>query len=227
MSAPNSLEYARYHALARPLPSLTDLAGCLTICKVDDEPHRAVRLFNTGCPVLDEKLKFSREGMQYLAEATKAPYALKWHQIHDTAITRRALKVEQPLLIRDHERDLTWFRRGLNIPRILNELRDSRSPPILERASSDTIDNECQQAAQAVKEAIRNPQYEILTEAMMLSLRLIPQKQAPVHPTPRWDLPDRKKVCLRRIGQTRKLISCVACVHRSSNSAADASSAIC
>lgn len=131
MSIPSVLEYARFHGLATDHSS-EDLSGYL--CHVS-RPNKCVREEDFAFPdpdftafanALEEpKLHLSREATILLAESITDPRPkIHWEGILPDPHRWSRLRVEEPLLARDHDLDMAAFRQkpaGFSHPGLLLE----------------------------------------------------------------------------------------------------------
>lgn len=123
MTAPTIVEYARYHQLTATPLKPEELITSLNALPIDGS-----QLKEWAAPVCDaaissEKLQLSREGMQYLSQLSAPVQDVPWDQILDDPHRREKLRMEMPILIGDHEKDLRWFKKQMSLPKLLNDFR--------------------------------------------------------------------------------------------------------
>ena len=191
MGTPSALEYARHHRLVQPPPSPTSHLSLLQPFVIDHDLQLTVTDFQKKHRARLEKLELNREGMLYLSNVIRPPYAQQWHEILDRSQAQRSLKCEVPLLNRDHGKDLKWFRNGLNVKRILKSLKDDE-PPLW--SVHDRPDEDSQLGSEALQTAIQTPQFEVSKADMHQILSLIKEARHGKRPDQWWDMPKASQV---------------------------------
>jgi hypothetical protein len=192
MSEPSALDYARYYGLVQrtrhPLRNLTQLAPF----DVDISLPAHSEVFNVEDPVNSEKLEISQDGMLFLSNAIRPPFAPQWERILDNASSRRRLRCELPLLKCNHEKDLQWFRKGLDMDKLFRQL--SECHPFADGIGRD-VERDLAAAVNDTQSMLQSPRLELTKAAMNSAMSMIQQTRIAHKPLQYWDLPERKKVC--------------------------------
>ncbi|KPI35500.1 uncharacterized protein AB675_10960 [Cyphellophora attinorum] len=190
MSEPSALDYARYYGLVQrprhPLRNLTQPAPFDVDISLPAHPE----VFNVEDPVNSEKLEISQDGMLFLSNAIRPPFAPQWEQILDNASSRRRLKCELPLLKRNHEKDLQWFRKGLDMDKLFRQL--SECHPFADGIGRD-VERDLAAAVANTQSMLQSPRLELTKAAMNCAMSMIQQSRIAHKPLQYWDLPARKK----------------------------------
>jgi hypothetical protein len=196
MSEPSALDYARYYSLVqRPRHPLRNLAQ-LTPFDIDRSLPAPTEIFSVEDPLISDKLEISQDGMLFLSNAIRPPFAPVWDQILDNASSRRRLKCELPLLKRNHEKDLQWFRKGLDMDRLFRQLGESH--PFADGRGRD-VERDLAAAVSNTQSMLRSPRLDFTKAEIDSAMSMIQQTRIAHKPKQYWDLPERKKVCQCRI----------------------------
>ena len=128
MSGPSVLDYARYYDLATDAQS-QNLLGSIEFGLISDNDCLD-ELRDPSYPdyddlLRDEKLQMSCEAISLLTECTRSPPAPDWCSVLNCAYPSQRFKVEMPMLMSDHMRDMRWFKKGVDLPKLLQ--RDFRT----------------------------------------------------------------------------------------------------
>ncbi len=163
MSGPSALEYARYYLLAADARSEHILGfikcdpvpddGCLDLLREPSGPDHNELL-------RDDKLHISREALALLAECTKTPPAPDRATILGDSQSAQRLKLEMPMLISDHARDMKWFEKGVDLQKLLQNCRETSKLESPEMDSLPDIAKECERNVKSINTQIQNERLE-------------------------------------------------------------------
>ena len=170
MSRPSILHYVRFHRLTVD-PDSQDLLGDLKHFPLlpfgDEEGFQTFEQSHGYLELPEDKLQVSAEAGDVLAGCMKAPsIPSDYFLLSDRKRSTMLLKVEMPLLRSDHSEDMKWFRKGLNLDKMLAQcVEDHQShysssdsvPNILDesRLDSDQIEHEIvHERLQTTKEVV-------------------------------------------------------------------------
>jgi hypothetical protein len=167
MSSPSVLEYARYHRLT------IDARSECTLTQVDHKLFHACDGDLQNPPALDydkllrdDKLQLSHTAGHLLAECLQSPPRPHWTEVLTDHNSMRKLRMEMPMLISDHERDMKWFKKGLDLRKLTRDFARGRNP---ERDSTDAFSGDlarCKQLSSAMREEIGCERLETAFEVM-------------------------------------------------------------
>lgn len=191
MPAPSALDYARHHGLVRqpshPIHSIKHLRPY----DIEATSVACSEIFDQKELISAERLELSREGMLFLSNATRPPFAPRWDEVLDAARERRRMKCELPVLSRDHEKDLRWFRSGINVDKLLRQLeKETLSVP---DSKDDYVDG-LRAASAAVHNILQRPHFELGRSEMTAAMEYLKRSSTNSKPVGNWDMPERVKV---------------------------------
>ncbi|KIW63687.1 hypothetical protein PV04_08670 [Phialophora macrospora] len=143
MSLPSVLEYARAHGLAldRNAEDLLRSLSCPLIVPEDEAelPEPDFSLF--AQELLESRLQLSQKGGTLLAESIRDPCAvIDWSHFLPELHRVRTLKIEEPVLVGDHQTDVLRFRREASSHRNADQLLETCS--LISTASEQGVEEE-------------------------------------------------------------------------------------
>jgi hypothetical protein len=170
MSHPSVLEYARYYGLSVPHTDadLSTLLQSITHASFDDNALPNVELPPRGSLFCTSKLQVGSSAVMKLAEMTKPPETERWEKILGNPFRQRDLRVEEPLLISDHEKDMRWFKKPLDLHRIVQELRSGLDVVVSPPHNEAGFLAECKRAVEDANQALREIRLDATDSALKL-----------------------------------------------------------
>jgi hypothetical protein len=120
MAAPAVLRYGRHHGICydyrqeHPFCKLEEVDLCEDLAPLPDLPDFLAP--HTGLPT-DSKLQLSQKARKLLVSATAQPPEPRWVDLFSDRQKCRLRRVEEPLLVTDHEKDMRRFlpRRSMGL----------------------------------------------------------------------------------------------------------------
>lgn len=173
MAGPSVLEYARYHRLSAPHTAL-DLSKYLNaVSRVHiDEDTLAEPEFSPQYDVLAEsKLQLGSNTAKWLAKLTNPPKVVKWEHVLNDPFRLQKLKMEQAMLTSDHEKDLRWFKRPMDLSNIIKELRRGCAERHSNEDDTTTFLDRCEIAAATIRPAVEYPRLQSTQDALAILSR--------------------------------------------------------
>ena len=195
MASPGVLEYARFHKLAIPHTS-TDLSKhlqSLPLLEIDGKGLSDICFPSLKSLLRREKLQLSCAAAQQLMALDNAPEEIRWEEILGDPHRHRRLKVELPLLRRNHERDMRWFKRGVNLQQLIKNMQEDC--PSLETGIADQQDflAHCRQAAESFADDAQYARLQVSRNAVAILFKST---------TDAWTEDDLNAAYLRELGGT-------------------------
>lgn len=157
MSRSSVLEYARYHGLSTPHTDahLSMYLRLLSYASLDETALPALALPSKDVVISQSKLQLNSRAAMDLADMIRCPDRVSSDKTLSNPFRFRELKLEQPLLFSDHEKDVRSFKRPLDLDRIIRELRactDLRDSNTINEVSFSA---ECDRAATAATQRVQ------------------------------------------------------------------------
>ena len=176
MPGPSVLEHSRYHGLTIDARS-ENLTHALAQVESYPVPHNT---FPDGLDesspsdrdkiLREEKQQLTRGATHLLSECMKIPSAPHWTSILDLERCNETqrLKLEMPLLSSNHQDDMRWFTKGIELPKLTRDFVAAHRP--LNTTVDERFDilEECESQIATMLLEINNERPEINVEAIKL-----------------------------------------------------------
>lgn len=169
MSGPSVLDYARYYGLA------TDAGSQNLLGLIKCGPTRENDCFDLprdpSCPDYDEllrddKVHVSPKAITVLTECTRRPPAPDWRSVLEGSQSTQRLKIEMPMLVSNHTRDMQWFKKGVDLSKLLGNCKETsrlESPAI---GDLPDILEQCERDANSIITEIENERVETTMDVL-------------------------------------------------------------
>ena len=167
MSRPSVLEYARYHGLATDTQSENLLAQVDSHVVAGDASLDLLDDFRVSSyPVIptDSNLQVSREAFSLLSECMISLPSPDWKAVLQDCQPLSNLKVEMPMLISDHEKDMRWFKKRVDLGKLIRDYQTIPESPIND--SLPDLIEECKTYASSVHTQVRQERLELTSKVM-------------------------------------------------------------
>lgn len=173
MSGPSVLEYARYHRLSAPhtASDLSKYVSTISYAQIDDDALPELESPSQEDLFAESKLQLSSKAARCLAEMTKPPEPVCWEQVLKDPFRLQKLRIEPAMLSRDHETDMKWFKRPMDLSDLIKELSESCAPDTTESDDGAAFLDQCQSAAATTRKVIEYPHLETTPTALTTLLR--------------------------------------------------------
>ena len=176
MPGPSVLEHSRYHGLTIDARS-ENLTYALAQVESYAVPHNTCPDGLDECPPSDrdkilreEKQQLTRGAAHLLFECMRIHSAPHWTSILDLERCNETqrLKLEMPLLSSNHQDDMRWFTKGIELPKLTRNFVATHSP--LDTTVDEPFDilEECESQIATMLSEINNERPEINVEAVKL-----------------------------------------------------------
>ena len=171
MSAPSVLEYARYYDLTIDARSqnILGLINCVPI------QHNNCNDLSREPPwpdydelLRDDKLQVSREAITLLAECKKKPPAPDWDSVLEESRPAQRFRIETPMLISNHTRDMEWFQKGVDLQKLLLNCRETSKRESTEIDGLPDIVEICDRSAKSISTEIGNERIETTLDVLRI-----------------------------------------------------------
>ena len=130
MSCPTLVEYARHHGLTVNPSSLNPLTFLKELCPLPILGHDTSQLSEPDFTVKpktlqEDKLQISPEATTLLSECMRMSDLPPVEDYLPTPSRKGSLRMELPMLISDHIKDMRWFRKRLDLDKMLEVCKES------------------------------------------------------------------------------------------------------
>ena len=171
MSGPSVLDYARYYGLATDAGSqnllglikrgTTQENDCVDLPRDLSRPDYDELL-------RDDKMQVNLGAITVLAECTRPPPAPDWRSVLAGSQSTQRLKIAMPMLVSDHTRDMQWFKKGVDLSKLLVNCKETSrlESPALDDLSD--ILEQCERDANSTITEIENARVETTMEVLKI-----------------------------------------------------------
>ena len=171
MASSSILEYARYHDLA--INHKTDnLRNHLTLFSPLAFPDEAsllpFELPSACCDLPEEKLQFSQDAGRLLGEAPKAPACVASSQLLADPHKIENMKMEVTMLRSNHERDMKWFRSGVDLKKMIEAEVHACGSENCDESRLPELSDICTGAVTEMRKNVHNERFEVGVEVLHL-----------------------------------------------------------
>ena len=168
MSSHSVVQYARYHRLALPQSTPDLLKRLASVSPINSEQtqlhHPSLAPVEDLIP--EDKFQLSQAAATYLSDLTIPKPELRWDHVLEDPYRHQKLVVEVPLLRSNHDRDMRWFKRPMDLKKLIHELAANTGPDGLSSVEESQWLVECSAATEAFSTEIHYPRLESSPTAM-------------------------------------------------------------
>ncbi len=170
MSHPSILEYARFHNLIIDADAQNlagHLKGLSRLPINDAEETASFDTLHGQLQLPEDKLQFNSRAGDLLARCMKGPSMPSDRLLlSDSQRSKMLLKMETPMLRSDHSKNMRWFRKPMDLEKLLIPLAEDRSLQAPENDDIQDILEECRSAADLVGIDVTRERLETTVEVV-------------------------------------------------------------
>lgn len=183
MSGSSVLDYARSHRLSEPITA-SDLSKYIYSIQPTHLNESILSTFQFPSKedlMTKSKLQLSNNAATCLADMVKQPEPVALEQVLDDQFRRQKLQMETAMLYSDHDKDMKWFKRPMNLKRLLRDFAETCDTDTHElQGLEDPLFGEGIHLAEAYLDKIRYPRLDSSEAALRMLLQSTDDQRAAV-----------------------------------------------